>query len=599
MDLIKFENFNFSYSPNEKIFSELNLTIKRGDFVLFCGPSGCGKTTLIMNLKNEIRPIGEEEGIIYYDGENIREIDKEKSAREIGFLFQNPENQFVSDTVIQEISFSLENMGVSTEEIRTRIAEMSTFFGLDKILYKKIDELSGGQKQLVNLCSLLILKPKALLLDEPTSQLDPIASYDFLAMLRRLNEEFSMTILMTEHRINNVFPFIDQAVFIENGEIKYNNSPQNICLETWNNDIFSNYLPATALVHFLFKNYYSFIKNKTIPISIRDGLNSMYDMNEEIGVKTDNTFYDEYLRLKKNENIKNNENIEDNKTIENNEVKSNESNDYSVFECKDLWFGYEKNNLVIKDISFKIIKGEFISILGGNGTGKSTLLQLLAKILKPIKGKLKIDKEIQLAYVHQNPMIHFRHETVAEELKIDIESHDKYLENRDIDNSNFNNNTKDINDTNDILSDKIKLINFFEIETLLEKHPYDCSSGEQQKIVIMKALLKKPDILFLDEPTKGLDPMFKKNLGEKFKELQKNGLSIVMVTHDIDFAADYTDRSFLIFDGNIQVDSTPKELFYSNNFYTTFVNRMVKNYIPKCITLNDLKKIWNKNIEKI
>lgn len=562
MELIRFNDFSFEYSDNEKIFSKLNLTVNRGDFVLFCGPSGCGKTTLLMNLKNEIKPIGNEEGIIYYDGENIRQLSKEKSARDIGFLFQNPENQFVCDTVIQEISFSLENMGTPTEEIRTRIAEISTFFSLDKLLYKKVDELSGGQKQLVNLCSLLVLKPKVLLLDEPTSQLDPIASYDFLSILRRLNEEFSITILMTEHRINNVFPFIDKAVFIEEGVIAYNNHPREICLETCNNPIFSNYLPSTALIHFLFKKYYSFSQDRIVPLSIREGLNDMYEMNQEILNNSKNTFYEEYKLL--NEKILN-------------EKKSGTKIDKNkaIFKCENLWFGYNTNQVIIKEVSFEIKEGEFISILGGNGTGKSTLLQLLVKILKPIKGKVKHDKKIKLGYVHQNPMIHFRFETVEEELNTEA--------------SEINSKNKEI-----IMDKKEKkdLIEFFEIENLLKKHPYDCSGGEQQKIAIVKSLLRKPDILFLDEPTKGLDPIFKKNLGDKFQKLQKNGLSIVMVTHDIDFAADYSSRSFLIFDGKIQVDTTPKDMFYNNNFYTTFVNRMVKNYIPNCVTLKDLKSVW-------
>ncbi|WP_297899769.1 ABC transporter ATP-binding protein [Methanobrevibacter sp.] len=559
LDLIKFKDFSFSFSKNEKIFSNINFTVKRGDFVLFCGPSGCGKTTLLMSLKNEIKPKGEEEGVIYYDGKNIRQIFKEKSAREIGFLFQNPENQFVCDTVIQEISFSLENMGLPTEEIRTRIAEISTFFSLDKLLYKKVDELSGGQKQLVNLCSLLVLKPKVLLLDEPTSQLDPIASYEFLSILRRLNEEFSITILMSEHRIDNIFPFIDKAIFIENKKIAYNNFPREICLKSWKDPTFSNYLPSTALIHNLFKEYYSFSQNNLIPINIREGLNDMYEMNQELLNNTKNTFYEEYEILNKNNT--------NNKLDKPNDKKNNKLNNdkiESIFKCENLYFGYNKNQLIIKDISFEIRKREFISILGGNGTGKSTLLQLLVQILKPIKGKIKFDKKIKLGYVHQNPMIHFSFETVEEELNVE-------------------NNEKE------------ELIDFFEIRSILKNHPYDCSGGEQQKLAIVKSLLTNPDILFLDEPTKGLDPLFKRNLGEKLQKLQKSGLTIVMVTHDIEFAADYSNRSFLIFDGGIQVDSTPKELFYNNNFYTTFTNRMVKNFIPKCITLKDLKNIWNKN----
>jgi len=608
MDLIKFKDFSFSFSKEERLFSNINFNVKSGEFVLLCGPSGSGKTTLLMNIKNEIKPKGKEEGVIYYDGENIRKITKEKSAREIGFLFQNPENQFVCDTVIQEISFALENMGTDSDEIRTRIAEISTFFSLDKILYKKVDELSGGQKQLVNLCGLLVLKPKLLLLDEPTSQLDPIAAYDFLSILRRLNEEFSITILMSEHRIDNIFPFIDKAIFIENEKIVYNDPPRKLCLNTWNHPVFSNYLPSTALIHKLFKEYYSFTENKKVPISIREGMEDMYKMNQELLKNTNKTFYDEYYLLIKNKHNKsdnsnnyndNNDYYKDNKNVNDYYNDNNDNNDYykdnkdvsdyyndnednndyyektskrkPIFKCKNLYFGYKKNQLVIKNVSFEIEKREFISILGGNGSGKSTLLQLLTKILKPIKGKIKYDKNIRLGYVHQNPMVHFRYETVAEELDIEEDGRE---------------------DKNEYIKEKEELIEFFEIKNLLKNHPYDCSGGEQQKLAIVKALLTNPDILFLDEPTKGLDPLLKKNLGEKLQKLQKNGLTIVMATHDIEFVADYCSRSFFVFDGGIQVDTSPKKLFYNNKFYTTFANRMVKNFIPECITLKDLKNVW-------
>lgn len=546
MELVKLNDYNFSY-PSKKILNNINLTINSGDFALICGPSGCGKTTLLRNLKNEIRPNGNESGEILYKNEDIRKLDKITSASEIGFLFQNPENQFVCDTVIQELSFALENLGIESDEIRSRVAEMTTFFGLNNLLYENIDNLSGGQKQLINLCSLLILKPKLLILDEPTSQLDPIASHDFLSILRRLNEEFAITIIMTEHRIDNVFPLINKTVFIDNGKIKEISKPTDIPKNNWNHPIFSNYLPSTSLVHLLFTKYYSFIESDSIPISIKDGLNDMHDLNLQLTEKKDTCFYDEYLNLKQTNTIKTNNNDE-------------------ILNCKNIWFSYDGEKIITKNISLTAKKGEFISILGGNGSGKSTLMQLLAKIQKPIKGKIKFSKGLSVSYVHQNPMVHLEEETVAKELNI--------LNLEDID------------------ENTMKLIKFFKIEDLLNNNPYDCSGGEQQKIVIVKSLLNNPDILFLDEPTKGLDPIFKEELGQKFKELQKTGLTIIMITHDMDFASDYTERTLFLFDGNIQIDSNPKELFNHNKFYTTFVNRMVKNYIPECITLKDLKNTW-------
>lgn len=546
MEIIKFNDYNFSY-PSKKILNNINLTVNSGDFVLICGPSGCGKTTLLMNLKNEIRPKGDESGEILYKNEDLRKLDKISSASEIGFLFQNPENQFVCDTVIQELSFALENLGVESDEIRSRVAEMTTFFGLNHLLHENIDNLSGGQKQLINLCSLLILKPKLLILDEPTSQLDPIASHYFLSILRRLNEEFAITIIMTEHRIDNVFPLINKAVFIENGIIKEVSKPNDIPKNNWDHPIFSNYLPSTSLVHLLFRQYYPFLESDNIPLSIKDGLNDMYDLNQQLVERKNTCFYDEY-NLLKSQNI------------------TNENDNAEILNCKDVWFSYDGEKIITKNVSLKVKKGEFISILGGNGSGKSTLMQLLTKIQKPLKGKINFAKDTVVSYVHQNPMVHLEQETVSKELNI-------------LDLDNIDENT-------------LRLIKFFKIEDLLDNHPYDCSGGEQQKIVIVKSLLNNPNIIFLDEPTKGLDPIFKEELGQKFKELQKNGLTIIMITHDMDFAADFSERALFLFDGNIQIDSHPKELFYNNKFYTTFVNRMVKNYIPECITLKDLKEIW-------
>ena len=265
---------------------------------------------------------------------------------------------------MQELSFGLENLGTPTDEIRSRIAEMSTFFGLNSLLHENIENLSGGQKQLINLCSLLILKPKLLILDEPTSQLDPIASHDFLTILRRLNEEFAITIIMTEHRIDNVFPLVNKVAFIENGTVKEVSKPNEIPLNNWNHQIFSNYLPSTSLVYSVFKKHYSFIESDNVPLSINDGLNVMDNLNREMIEKNNTTLSDEYGRLA-------------------GPVMLNENANETILSCKNIWFSYDGNEIITKNVSFDVKKGEFVSILGGNGSGKSTLMQLLSKIQKP------------------------------------------------------------------------------------------------------------------------------------------------------------------------------------------------------------------------
>ena len=610
MALIEFNNFSFAYMNSDgtesqvKSLDNINLEIDYGDFVLLCGPSGCGKTTLLTNLKKELMPAGRRAGEIRFNGTEIQNLDEISSACDIGYLFQNPDSQIVTDTVIQEIAFPLENIGLPTEEIRNRISEIVAFFGINDILHKNVNELSGGQKQLVNLCSLLVLRPQVLLLDEPMSQLDPIASYEFLSIVRRLNEEFSITVIISEHKADSIFPFIDKAVFLKEGKIEFVDNAHNICSEVIDDEIFENYLPAvTKIYNSLSVRYPSLIKLNT-PLSIREGRRCL------------NTIHDDLIKISNSDVDSNNLN-HDNLHITNKKYHSQEKsgildkislrgNRNALINMNGIYFAYEKENLILKNVDFELEKGDFVSLIGGNGVGKSTFLQLLVGILKPIKGKVKYKKGIKLAYVHQNPMIHFSKDNVKEEfLESILESN--LLNNSDV---SFNKESyeKLLKMTNeefiesDILNglkfDSIEfkfkeLIEFFDICDLIDKHPYDCSGGEQQKIVIVKVLLQNADVLVLDEPTKGLDPISSKNLANILNSLRDNGITILMTSHDLDFVANNCKRCLMLFDKDIQIDDEPKVIFAENNFYTTFVNRMVKDYVPEIVTLDDLKDKWD------
>ena len=609
MALIEFNNFSFAYMNSDgsesevKSLDSINLEIDYGDFVLLCGPSGCGKTTLLTNLKKELMPAGRRSGEIKFNGTRIIDMDEISSACDIGYLFQNPDSQIVTDTVIQEIAFPLENIGLPTEEIRNRISEIVAFFGINDILHKNVNELSGGQKQLVNLCSLLVLRPQVLLLDEPMSQLDPIASYEFLSIVRRLNEEFSITVIMSEHKADSIFPFIDKAVFLKEGKIEFVDNAHNICSEVIDDEIFENYLPAvTKIYNSLSVRYPSLIKLNT-PLSIREGRRCL------------NTIHDDLIKI--SDSDANSDNLDSvslhhiNKKYHSQEKSgildriSLGGNKNALISMNGIYFAYERENLILKNVDFELEKGDFVSLIGGNGVGKSTFLQLLVGILKPIKGKVKYKKGIKLAYVHQNPMIHFSKDNVKEEfLESILESN--LLNNSDV---SFNKESyekllKMSNEEfieSDVLNglefDSIEfkfkeLIEFFDICDLIDKHPYDCSGGEQQKIVIVKALLQNADVLVLDEPTKGLDPISSKNLANILNSLRDNGITILMTSHDLDFVANNCKRCLMLFDKDIQIDDDPKVIFAENNFYTTFVNRMVKDYVPEIVTLDDLKSRW-------
>lgn len=562
MPLLEVKDFSFKYDDNY-VLKDINFEINEGEFVLMCGPSGSGKTTLLNNIKKELKPSGESSGQIIFDNIAIEDIDKKQSACDIGLIFQNPDAQIVTDTVIQEIAFPLENIGLPTEEIRNRIAEMSTFFGIDKILHENVNNLSGGQKQLVNLCSILVLKPKLLLLDEPTSQLDPIAAYDFLSILRRLNEEFSITIIITEHKLDNVFPFANKVMYLQDGRLKYINDSRNICNDIKNDEVFKYYMPDVAKINLLLKNKYDSFNEVPVALSVREGmqlLNNMEDVINEIPLQSIS--------------------------------KVEEKNTEELLNVKNLWFGYDKEKIILNGIDFKVKKGEYLTIIGGNGSGKSTLLKLLAGLIKPIKGKVKYVKNSKISYIHQNPMIQFSEDSVLKELSNIRESKIE----TDFNINPFKKSKKEEVKTDNeiVLSDYAEeLVDYFDIKKLLNNHPYDCSGGEQQKIAFIKALLEKPDIMILDEPTKGLDPISNNKLSKLLKKVNDEGITIIMTTHDLSFVADNVERCVMIFDGSLQLDTTPTQIFSSNNFYTTFVNRMVKNYLPKAISIKDVKKQWN------
>ena len=610
MALIEFNNFSFAYLNSDgtesqtKSLDNINLEINFGDFVLLCGPSGCGKTTLLTNLKKELMPAGRRSGEIKFNGTKIQDLDDISSACDIGYLFQNPDSQIVTDTVIQEIAFPLENIGIPTEEIRNRISEIVAFFGINDILHKNVNELSGGQKQLVNLCSLLVLRPEVLLLDEPMSQLDPIASYEFLSIVRRLNEEFSITVIMSEHKADSVFPFIDKAVFLKDGRIEFVDNALNICSEVIDDEIFENYLPAVTKIYNSLSTKYPSLSKLNTPLSIREGRRCL------------GTIHDDLIKISIDDDNSNNLNL-DNLSTTSKKYNSHEKsgildklsfngNKDALIQMKGIYFAYEKEKLILKNIDFDLNNGEFVSLIGGNGVGKSTFLQILVGILKPIKGKVKYKKGINLAYVHQNPMIHFSKDNVKEEfLESILESNLFAMQNIEFDKERYDSLLKLNNEefsNSDILNGlKFKnidyrfkdLIEFFNISDLLNKHPYDCSGGEQQKIVILKAILQNADVLVLDEPTKGLDPISSKALADILNSLRDNGLTILMTSHDLDFVANNCKRCLMLFDKDIQIDDDPKVIFAENNFYTTFTNRMVKEYIPDVVTLDDVKARWN------
>lgn len=530
VEKIKIKNLIFSYPNSEKTaLNDINLTINQGEFVTICGKSGCGKSTLLRHLKPILTPHGKTSGEIYFDGKSIYDLSDREQAENIGFVMQNPDNQIVTDKVWHELVFGLESLGINSAEIRSKAAEMASFFGIQNWFYENVANLSGGQKQILNLASVMTMNPTLLLLDEPSSQLDPIAAHDFFTMLERINTELGVTIILSEHNLSEVFPLSDKVAVMENGKITDENTPYKIGEELKQNSMFAA-LPTPT------KIYYSLGNNSgNCPITIRDGHKWLekQQINEHFEFK----------------------------------AEKNRINTEPILELKDVWFRYEKNSDdILKGLSFKVHENEFYAIVGGNGVGKSTALSVISKINKPYRGKVFINDDTKVAMMPQNPQSLFLKKSVLEELYDAVFDVEKEKRKNEIE----------------------YVIKLCELDNLLENHPYDLSGGEQQRVALAKMLLRKPDLLVLDEPTKGLDACFKRKLATILKSLQKNGMTVLMVTHDIEFCAEYADICAMFFDGKIVSEAPPRKFFAENNFYTTSAKRMADGIIENAVLDKDI-----------
>ena len=530
VEKIKIKNLIFSYPNSEKkALDDINLTVNQGEFVTICGKSGCGKSTLLRHLKPILTPHGKTSGEIYFDGKSIYDLSDREQAENIGFVMQNPDNQIVTDKVWHELVFGLESLGINSAEIRSKAAEMASFFGIQNWFYENVANLSGGQKQILNLASVMIMNPTLLLLDEPSSQLDPIAAHDFFTMLERINTELGVTIILSEHNLSEVFPLSDKVVVMEDGKITTENTPYKIGEELKQNSMFAA-LPTPT------KIYYSLGNNSgNCPITIRDGHKWLekQQINEHFEFKSE----------------------------------KNRINTEPILELKDVWFRYEKNSDdILKGLSFKVHENEFYAIVGGNGVGKSTALSVISKINKPYRGKVFINDDTKVAVMPQNPQSLFLKKSVLEELYDAVFDVEKEKRENEIE----------------------YVIKLCEFDNLLENHPYDLSGGEQQRVALAKMLLRKPDLLVLDEPTKGLDACFKRKLATILKSLQKNGMTVLMVTHDIEFCAEYADICAMFFDGKIVSEAPPRKFFAENNFYTTSAKRMADGLIENAVLDKDV-----------
>lgn len=556
MELLQIENLTFRYPQSRQTaLEEIRLSVRAGEFAVLCGESGCGKSTLLKLLKRELSPFGEKSGEIFYNGVALEKLDERTAAGEIGFVLQNPESQIVTDTVWHELAFGLESLGLDTPTIRRRVAEMAAYFGIEEWFHKKTSELSGGQKQLLNLAGVMAMQPKLLLLDEPTAQLDPIAASGFLATLQRLNRELGLTVLLAEHRLEEVFPIADRVLVLDGGRLLCADRPAKIGAELRSRPPHPMVaaLPAATRIFDLLED------SGESPVTVREGRDYVL---QNYGNRIDTLYQPPFCRDAE-----------------------------KAVELGEVWFRYEKEQPdVLKALSLTVYKGEHFCILGGNGAGKTTALGVIAGLLKPYCGKTLIGgKKIKdytqnslyignLAFLPQNPQTVFLEKTVREDLQETCDAMGYTATESE--------------------SRIAQLTGRLGIAQVLHMHPYDLSGGEQQKAALAKMLLLQPKILLLDEPTKGIDAPAKQTLAAILSELQKEGITVITVTHDAEFAASAADRCGLFFDGQLISADTPAAFFSENSFYTTAANRISRGHFKNAVLCEQVAELCRKNGKK-
>lgn len=557
MACYEIKNLTFSYPEQEKkALDHVNLIVEPGEFIALCGKSGCGKSTLMRQLKTVMAPHGKKSGEIRFFGKPLEEVRFRDQASQIGYVLQNPDNQIVTDKVWHELAFGLESLGTDNHTIRLRVAEMASYFGIQTWFMKNVTELSGGQKQLLNLASIMAMQPSVLLLDEPTSQLDPIAAADFLATIRKINREVGTTVIIIEHRLEDVVPYADRVVVMENGTIIADDAPRDVGsqLKTTNNDMFVA-MPSPMQI------YAAVDSSLECPLTVREGRSWLSEIFKSKKVKQ--------------------RGITDTQELNHHDP---------IIRLKEVWFRYEKDgNDIVKGVSVDIPKASLFCIVGGNGTGKSTTLKIMSGILHPYRGKVLINgKDIKkytnrdlfvgnLAVLPQDPQSLFVKKTV--ELDLWEMMRDKKIPREE--------QAKQIRDVAELV----------EITDLLQMHPYDISGGEQQRAALAKVLLLEPKILLLDEPTKGLDNYFKIKLAEILRKLIAQGVTVVMVSHDIEFCARYGDSCSMFFDGDIVTTDTPNRFFSGNSFYTTSANRLSRHIFTNAVNNEDVIELCRQNLQ--
>ena len=525
------EHLTFAYpKAASPALDNVSFSVREGEFFLLCGVSGGGKSTLLRHLKSVLTPYGTRSGQVLLDGKPLETWDARTQAQRIGFVLQQPDDQLVTDKVWHELAFGLESLGTDAQTMRLRVGEMASFFGIQTWFDRSVDTLSGGQKQLLNLASVMAMHPDLLVLDEPTGQLDPIAAAEFLHTVQRLNRDLGVTVILSEHRLEDALPMADRAAVLEQGRLTALGTSDEVARA-----LLERGSPFFAAMPTPVRVWGGVGAPGKCPLDIRAG-RALLETLRPSPLPATNTPAD--------------------------------SDGAPLLQLRECWFRYDRDGAdVLKGLSLTVRAGELLAIVGGNGAGKSTALAVLAGQRRPYRGKV-LQKAKRIAALCQEPRAMFVKDTVRADLEDALRTLSLPAAERQ--------------------PRMDAAVTAMALSPLLERHPFDLSGGEQQRAAIAKLLLTRPDVLLLDEPTKGMDAAFRASFGALLRALCEQGTAVVLVSHDIEFCAAYADRAALLFDGQILSEGRTRAFFAGNHFYTTAANRMARPWLPDAILCREV-----------
>lgn len=522
------ENLYFKYANAKKpALVDINLRIKKGERILITGPAGAGKTTLCYCINGLIPHFfrGEMKGNVIVRGYNTKDFDVNHFSKFVGFLFQDPSSQLITPTVKDEIAFGPRNLGFPRSEIIKLVEEYLKFFQLEK--YKDINphDLSGGQQQACALAAVLAMKPDIYVLDEPTANLDPISSYQTLSFINKITKEQDKTVIIVEHKLEELVSLVDRAIVMNNGEIIADGDPRKVFEDVEPMIKIGVNLPQVTIL------FYQLKKNKILSFnSLPLTINEAYEILSVI-LKKNKSFLGEIKYVGKT---------------------SPKIGAEPIIKTEFLSYIYPNGTEALKNVNLEIYPGEFVAIVGQNGSGKTTLVKHFIGLLRPTKGKVFVygmdtnrttvsDLAKKVGFVFQNPDNQIFSRTVFDELSFG---------------------PKNLGLSQEEIERRIKVIaKLLGLTEFLKENPFNLSKGEKHIVAVASVLTMDPAVLVVDEPTTGHDLKTGKKLMDLFKQLNISGKTIIVVTHNMNFVAEYAQRVIVLKSGQVLIDGSTEEVF--------------------------------------